>query len=118
MANPWFRLAAVLMMLGVMLGSFGAHGLKGRLSPESFKTYQIGVFYQYLHAGALFIVSWANQSGSTRASYAGIAFTLGILLFSGSLYLLSLTGQKWLGAITPLGGVAFIIGWGILASGK
>ena len=116
--NAWFRLASFLMLAGVVLGAFGAHGLKSRISPDSLDIYHTAVLYHFIHAGALFAVSWvSSQNPSGRSSLAGYAFTLGILLFSGSLYALAVTGQKWLGAVTPLGGIAFIVGWAVLALG-
>jgi uncharacterized membrane protein YgdD (TMEM256/DUF423 family) len=115
MINPWFRVASALMLLGVVLGAFGAHGLKSRLSPESLQIWQTAVLYHFIHAGALFVCSWALTQGHARAGNAAIVFTVGILLFSGSLYALSLSGTKGLGAVTPLGGLAFIIGWLLLA---
>lgn len=117
MANTWFKLAALFMMLGVVFGAFGAHALKGRLSPESLDIYKTAVFYQFMHAIGIFVVSFtvAGTSGSSRAlTLAGASFTIGILVFSGSLYMLALTGIRWLGMFTPVGGLAFILGWAFL----
>jgi uncharacterized membrane protein YgdD (TMEM256/DUF423 family) len=116
MANIWFKLAAMFMMVGVILGAFGAHGLKGRLSPEALEIYKTAVLYHFIHAIGLFVVWFAAaQAGPSRSlALAGVLFTAGILVFSGSLYILSVTGLRWLGAITPLGGIAFILGWFIL----
>lgn len=105
-------------MAAVALGAFGAHGLKEALSPERLEIFHTGVRYQFYHAFALlFIGLWARSSPDNRMiSRAGIAFTIGIILFSGSLYVLSVRdliswSVSWLGPVTPLGGVAFIVGW-------
>ncbi len=111
-------IGALMAMTGVMLGAFGAHALKDRLSPEDLATFETGVRYQMYHALALFAVAWAATrwpSGATTS--AGWLFAAGIVVFSGSLYLLVLTGHRWLGAVTPLGGLAMILGWGLLAWG-
>ena len=111
-------IGALMAMIGVMLGAFGAHALKGRLSPDDLVTFETGVRYQMYHALALFAVAWAVTrwpSGATTS--AGWFFVAGIVVFSGSLYLLVLTGHRWLGAVTPLGGLAMILGWGLLAWG-
>ena len=109
-------LGAVLGLLGVALGAFGAHGLQGRLSPEDLEIFETGVRYQMYHSLALLLAANLSLKGAngTRA-LVGWAFSLGILVFSGSLYALVLTGERWLGAFTPIGGVAFLIGWGALA---
>lgn len=102
--------------LAVLLGAFGAHALRARLSPEDLATFEIGVRYQMYHALALIVVAWATtQWDSATVPAAGWAFTTGIVVFSGSLYLLVFSGMRWLGAITPIGGVAFLIGWALLA---
>lgn len=103
--------------LAVALGAFGAHALKGRLSPEDLTIFETGVRYQMYHALALLLLATLLVRGGTAGSYtlAGWAFSVGILLFSGSLYLMVFSGQRWLGAVTPLGGVAFLIGWMALA---
>ena len=113
----WFGvLGAVFGALGVGLGAFGAHGLKDRVEESSIAVWQTAASYQMWHALALLAVAWViSESSSTAARVSGIGFTLGILVFSGSLYVLVLSGQKWLGAITPLGGLAFIVGWISLA---
>jgi len=115
--NRWFKLAALLMLLGVVLGAFGAHAMKGRLSAGGMEIYRTGVFYHMIHALALFVIAWladARGAGDKRVLAVGIVFTLGILFFSGSLYLLAITGIHAFGAVTPIGGVLFILGWGIL----
>ena len=112
----FFILGAVLAALAVVFGAFGAHGLRARLSPQDLETFEVGVRYQMYHALALIVVSWAIAHWEAGiATTAGWFFVAGILLFSGSLYVLVLTGPRWLGAITPIGGVAFIVGWVLLA---
>ena len=113
----WFGvLGAIFGALGVGLGAFGAHGLKGRVEDSSIAIWQTAASYQMWHALALIAVAWViSQGPSTAAKVSGIAFTIGVLIFSGSLYILVLSGQKWLGAITPLGGLALIVGWVSLA---
>lgn len=107
---------AVLAMVGVALGAFGAHALRGRLSPEDLSIFETGVRYQMYHALALLFLGWAwTRWPGTLTSAAGWLFVLGICVFSGSLYLLVLTGQRWLGAVTPLGGLAFLAAWALLA---
>jgi len=109
---------AVLAGLGVAAGAFGAHGLEGRVSPDRLETFRTAVAYQMYHALALLAVGWAAaQGGGGLVHGAGYCFVAGILVFSGSLYLLVLTDTSWLGAITPLGGAAFLVGWGLLAWG-
>ena len=98
-----------------MLGAFGAHGLRGRLSPEMLAVFETGVRYNMYHALAILAVGLMMPTfGGWILRAAGWAFTAGIVLFSGSLYALALTGVTTLGAITPLGGVAFLIGWALL----
>lgn len=110
------RLGAIAMAFGVALGAFGAHGLKTRLSPDLLAIYETGVHYHLVHGLALFVAAWLAGEDQTRAArLAGLLLVVGILLFSGSLYLLALTGVRALGAITPLGGVAWIAAWTILA---
>jgi uncharacterized membrane protein YgdD (TMEM256/DUF423 family) len=111
----FFAAGSLLALLAVALGAFAAHGLKSRLSPDMLSIFEVGVRYHMYHALALFAVAWAFShwpNGTTRA--AGWAFIAGVIIFSGSLYLLSITGIRWLGAITPIGGVAFLIGWFLL----
>ncbi|NNM05755.1 MAG: DUF423 domain-containing protein [Gemmatimonadetes bacterium] len=107
---------ALFGFLGVALGAFGAHGLKGRLTPEDLAIFETGVRYQMYHALALVLLAvlWARVGGGA-GSLSGWAFTAGIVVFSGSLYLMVLTGTRWLGAITPLGGLALLVGWAALA---
>jgi uncharacterized membrane protein YgdD (TMEM256/DUF423 family) len=112
----FFALGSGLAGFAVALGAFGAHALRARLRPEDLATFEVGVRYQMYHALALLAVSWAmSRLESPAVPAAGWFFVAGIALFSGSLYVLVVTGQRWLGAITPLGGVAFLIGWALLA---
>lgn len=117
MARAFLLAGALAGVLGVALGAFGAHGLRGRLSPEILAVFETGVRYQMYHALALVLVSalMAARVGGWLVPAAGWSFTIGIVLFSGSLYLLAATGIRTLGAITPVGGVAFILGWTFLA---
>ena len=119
MAKLFLLCAAINGFLAVTLGAFAAHTLKARLTPELLNTFQTGVQYHMYHALALLGTGMLllQFPTSTALRNSGIAFLIGILLFSGSLYLLSLSGIRWLGAITPLGGVAFLLGWGLLAWG-
>ena len=112
----FFVLGAVFAGLAVVLGAFGAHALRATLSTDDLATFEIGVRYQMYHALGLLAVAWAASQWPTGAVHAaGWAFVAGIVIFSGSLYLLVLTGQRWLGAITPFGGVALLVGWALLA---
>ncbi len=109
--------AAGLGFLAVSLGAFGAHALKNRLSEEMLAVWQTAVQYQFWHVLALLTVGILLKfSSSSLLNTAGFAFLAGILLFSGSLYLLALSGVKVLGAITPIGGFAFLVGWGCLVA--
>ncbi|GAA0340128.1 DUF423 domain-containing protein [Bacillus carboniphilus] len=109
-------LAALNGFLAVALGAFGAHGLEGKIPDKYLETWKTGVTYQMFHAGGLIAVALliAKSGASASLTWAGWLFFIGILLFSGSLYILSVTQIKVLGAITPLGGVAFLIGWVLL----
>src|SRR5690606_17835567 len=112
MARVFILLAVFFAFTGVGLGAFAAHGLKGQLTPEYLAVFQTGVHYQLWHALALFGVGLlALQRPSRALAIAGSLFVLGTLLFAGSLYLVTLTGVGKLGMITPLGGVAFLLGW-------
>jgi uncharacterized membrane protein YgdD (TMEM256/DUF423 family) len=116
MDRTFLLLGAIFGFLGVGLGAFGAHGLRGRLSPEMLAVFETGVRYQMYHALALILtaIAMARFSGWLVPT-AGWCFVAGILLFSGSLYALALSGVTVLGAITPLGGLAFLAGWAFLA---
>ena len=117
MERIFFGLGSILAGIAVGLGAFGAHGLRGILSPEDLVTFETGVRYQMYHALALLGVAWAiTQWETVLLEWSGWLFVLGILVFSGSLYILVLTGQRWLGVVTPLGGLALILGWVLLAS--
>lgn len=113
----WAALAAITMALAIATGAFGAHGLRARLTPEALGWWQTAAQYHVYHALGLFAVAWAAHIGARPRPVlvAGIALVIGLVLFSGSLYLMALTGKRWLGAITPLGGTAWIIGWIALA---
>jgi uncharacterized membrane protein YgdD (TMEM256/DUF423 family) len=112
----FFAIGSLSGFLGVALGAFGAHALKSRLDAELLVAFETGVRYQMVHALALLAVGWAHTRwpGSVLTP-SGWLFVLGTVLFSGSLYALSLTGVRWLGAITPIGGLAFLAGWLCLA---
>jgi len=115
MVRLWLLLSAFAGFTGVALGAFAAHGLKNRLSSEYLTVFQTGTHYQLIHALALFGVALLTLHAPGRLlQAAGGFFALGILLFSGSLYLLSLTGISKLGIITPFGGLAFLAGWACL----
>ena len=111
----FFVAGSFLAFFAVALGAFAAHGLKTRLTPDMFNIFEIGVRYHMYHALALLAVAWASSRWpESKAHLAGWAFIVGILIFSGSLYVLSASGIRWLGAITPLGGIAFLVGWILL----
>lgn len=112
MERLFFLTGSAAAVVAVLLGAFGAHGLRGRLTPEMLAVFETGVRYHFYHALALLAVAYAaGRWPGSAAGAAGWLFLAGILLFSGSLYLLSLTETRWLGAITPFGGLAFIAGW-------
>jgi uncharacterized membrane protein YgdD (TMEM256/DUF423 family) len=116
MDRLFFTVGCVFGLLGVALGAFGAHALKGRLSPEMLSVFETGVRYQLVHAVALLAVAWAcTRWPGWAVKVAGWLFVAGVGLFAGSLYALSITGLRAYGAITPIGGVAFLAGWGCLA---
>lgn len=105
-------LGGALAAVAVGAGAFGAHGLSDRLDPRMLEVWETAAQYNMYHALGLFVAAWlAQQNTGQPATVAAIAFLAGIILFSGSLYTMALTGQKWLGAITPIGGVAFLVGW-------
>jgi len=112
----FFVLGALSAALAVGAGAFGAHSLRGRLAQDLLDVFETAVRYQFYHAIGLLAATYAatNWPGGLAAA-AGWLFAAGTILFSGSLYLLSLTGARWLGAVTPFGGVAFLVGWLLLA---
>ena len=112
----FIRVGALAGLLAVAFGAFGAHALRGRLAPDMQSVYQTGVLYHLVHALAVLAVGiLADRNPSGALTTSGWAFTAGLLIFSGSLYALALTGVRGLGAITPIGGVAFLVGWIALA---
>jgi uncharacterized membrane protein YgdD (TMEM256/DUF423 family) len=114
----WTVVGSLALAAGVMLGAFGAHGLRGRLDAYSIGIYERAVFYHFVHALGLLVVSILPRAGVVAPSQAGWVSVLlfaGIILFSGSLYALAVTGVRLLGAITPIGGLAFIAAWLLLA---
>jgi uncharacterized membrane protein YgdD (TMEM256/DUF423 family) len=116
MDRQFFRLGALSAFLAVAAGAFGAHALRARLSPAMLLVFETGARYQMYHALGLMAVAWAVTRWPGKVtSAAGWCFVAGTVLFSGSLYAMALTGQRALGAITPLGGVAFLSGWLCLA---
>ena len=111
----WIRIAGVLGFLGVALGAFGAHLVKARISPEALEIFRTATLYHSLHTGVLLCLAFYGRNARVNIQFGAICFTLGIIIFSGSLYALALTGIKPLGAITPLGGLCFLIGWSWIA---
>jgi len=108
-------LGAIGALLSVALGAFGAHALKSTLSPSMLETFETGVRYQMYHSLALFAVAWAiDRFGPALFTTAGWFLVAGVVIFSGSLYILTLSGVRWWGAVTPIGGVSFLIGWGMM----
>lgn len=115
MVRLFFGIGAAFGLLGVAAGAFAAHGLRERLEPRMLEVFETAARYQLIHALALIAVAWAaTRWPGAAVTAAGASFIAGILIFSGSLYALSLTGLRWLGAITPLGGFALIVGWACL----
>ena len=108
------RVGAILAGLAVVLGAFAAHGMKEHHDAAALQTFETAVRYQMYHALALCLCGMLGKLGH-RTSAAAICFTAGAVLFSGSLFVLVLSGAKWLGAVTPFGGIAFVIGWALLA---
>jgi uncharacterized membrane protein YgdD (TMEM256/DUF423 family) len=116
MDRTFLLVGAVAAFLAVTLGAFGAHGLRGRLSPEMLAVFETGVRYHMYHALALILVALVmGRMSGWLIQTAGWCFVAGIVLFSGSLYALALSGVTILGAVTPIGGLAFLIGWACLA---
>ena len=117
-AKLFLLIGCITAMAAVMVGAFGAHGLKARVAPELMSVYQTGVEYHFYHALGIILVGLAaiHLPDSALLRGAGWSMLAGIILFSGSLYLLALTGLRALGAITPVGGAAFIAAWGLFAA--
>jgi uncharacterized membrane protein YgdD (TMEM256/DUF423 family) len=109
----WIRVGAVVGGLGVIAGAFGAHGLEGKLDSRGFEVFETAARYQMYHAPALIAVGLLMMSGrgGFATKLAGWSFLVGVLIFSGTLYALAFTGIRWLGAITPIGGLGLIVGW-------
>lgn len=121
MARMTFVATGVLGLTAVALGAFGAHGLKGRLAPladgaQRLEWWSTAAHYHLTHALALGLAGYlATRTSSAAANVAAIAFVVGIVLFSGSLYTMTLTGARWLGAVTPFGGLSLMLGWTAVA---
>ena len=108
----FFGIGGIFGFIGVVLGALGSHALKGQMSAQELTAFEVGVRYQMYHAFALFAIAWAYTRWPGKGLIiSGWLFIAGTLLFSGSLYLMTLTGAKWLGPITPIGGLAFMAGW-------
>lgn len=113
--RSWAAVGALLMFLAVGLGAFGTHSLRDRLTPEDLAIFQTGVQYQTIHGlGLLALAGLASAMNPARLRWIAWLFVIGVTVFSGSLYALSLTGMRWFGAITPVGGVCFLAGWLLL----
>jgi uncharacterized membrane protein YgdD (TMEM256/DUF423 family) len=121
MDRLFFLVGALSALLAVAAGAFGAHALRGRLASDLLEVFETAARYQMYHALALLVVglvlSRVSVGGAAWLGAAGWLFAAGTLLFSGSLYALALSGARWLGAVTPLGGLAFLAGWAALAVG-
>ena len=114
MERVFFGLGALTALIAVAAGAFGAHPLRARVTPDMLAVFETAARYQMYHALGLLAVAWAAARWPGPAGAAGWLFVAGTVLFCGSLYLLALTGHRWLGAITPFGGLAFILGWAAL----
>jgi uncharacterized membrane protein YgdD (TMEM256/DUF423 family) len=115
----WVRCGAAMMFGAVAAGAFGAHGLRSRLTPEMLAVWETGARYMAYHGLGLFVVAWlADTHPGAAVNAAGWCFLAGIVIFSGSLFALALTGIRVLGALTPIGGLAFLLGWAALAFGR
>jgi len=112
MENRWLAVGAILAGVGVAAGAFGTHALGDRLPPDLLEVFQVGTRYHLIHALALLVVGLASDLRPDRLwDVAGWLFSVGIVIFGGSLYALALSGLGWLGAITPVGGLCFLAGW-------
>lgn len=117
-SRKFLVIASVFGLTGVALGAFGAHSLRSTISSDMLAVFETGVRYQMYHAFALFVASWALQARPSKTfKYAAWLFVIGVILFSGSLYALAMTGLRSLGMITPLGGLSFLAGWIALGLG-
>ena len=111
-APTWLRLAALIGFIAVAGGAFGAHGLRSTVDAQALGWWETGAHYALGHAPALLAVAWLSDRAPGRAvRVAGTAFCVGVFVFTGSLWTMTLTGVRWLGAITPIGGVSLLIGW-------
>lgn len=118
MTRRFFVLGAIFGFIGVTAGAFGVHMLRDTLEAELMNVFETAVLYQMYHVFALLLVAFARRRYDHRAFlWASWCFTIGIILFSGSLYVMALTGVRWLGIITPVGGTAFLVGWMLFAWG-
>lgn len=118
-AMVWVKLASFMMFLGVALGAFGAHALKGKVDAYFLDVFKTGVLYHMVHALGLFAVAWLSTiSQDPKIAWAGYLMIAGIVLFSGSLYAMTLTGLRPLGAITPFGGLSFLAAWVLILTIK
>ena len=116
MSLIWLRVAALAGFLGVAGGAFGAHALRGFVDAQALGWWETGARYALGHAAALVGVAWlADRAPGRAVMIAGAGFSLGVVVFTGSLWTLTLTGARWLGAVTPLGGLAMLVGWAALA---
>ena len=113
--RSWIIMGSLHMALAVILGAFAAHALKSMLDEYSTDIYKTGNFYHFIHALALIMVGVLQQQFDIKLTISGFSFFIGMVLFSGSLYSIALTGVKGLGVITPIGGLLFIIGWAYMA---
>lgn len=115
MRSRWLTIGGILAGLGVAAGAFGTHALDGRIAPDLLEVFETATRYHVVHALALLVVGLAaEREGGPWWNAAGWLFTAGIVVFAGSLYLLALTGIRWLGAVTPIGGACFLAGWAVL----
>lgn len=121
MSTTWLRAAAVVGFIAVAGGAFGAHGLREHVDAQALGWWDTGARYALGHAAALAVVAWlADRAPGRAVTVAGAGFAIGALVFTGSLWTMTLTGARWLGAITPIGGLAMLVGWvalGVAAGG-
>ena len=108
----WTTLAAIYGLLAVVAGAFGAHGLRGRITPEMLSAWETAASYHLLHSGVLLALALYASATGRAVTLPAALIAAGVLLFSGSIYLLATTSQTWLGPVTPIGGTLLIAGWG------